>query len=65
MAKATKDEHKDAQTKFMTIRKMILDLHECRKRLLTSNLTVEGLKDLKKQVAGIIDGGNRSVLQRV
>jgi hypothetical protein len=49
----------DAQKKFMTIRKMILDLHECRKRLLSSNLTVEGLKELKKQVASIIDAGNR------
>lgn len=54
-----KDEMSEAQKKFMTIHKMILDLHECRKRLLSSNLTVEGLKELKKQVATIIDSGNR------
>lgn len=49
----------DTATKFHTLRSLILELHECRKRALSSNLTVEGLKELKKRVATTIDAGNR------
>lgn len=48
----------DSQT-FVIMKQMILELHECRKRVMSSNLTVEGLKELKKQVARIIDTGNK------
>ncbi|CAL8078440.1 unnamed protein product [Orchesella dallaii] len=47
----------DSQT-FTIMEQMIIQLHECRKRVMSSNLTVENLKDLKKQVARIIDTGN-------
>ncbi|XP_021951267.1 dedicator of cytokinesis protein 2 isoform X4 [Folsomia candida] len=57
-AKDVKDELTEGQKKFMIIREKILNLHECRKRLLSSNPTVEGLKELKQQVASIIDSGN-------
>jgi len=48
----------DSQT-FTIMEQMILQLHECRKRVMSANLTVEDLKDLKKQVARIIDTGNK------
>lgn len=62
-AKDVKDELTEGQKKFMIIREKILNLHECRKRLLSSNPTVEGLKELKQQVASIIDSGNRYQIQ--
>ncbi|CAG7727806.1 unnamed protein product [Allacma fusca] len=40
------------------IRNKILELHKCRQRIMSANLTVEGLRELKKQVASIIDSGN-------
>lgn len=52
----------DSQT-FSIMKQMILELHECRKRVMSSNLTVEGLKELKRQVARIIDTGNKCVIK--
>lgn len=54
----TMDSDQDCQT-FQILKQMIIELHECRKRVMASNLTVEGLKELKKQAARIIDTGNK------
>lgn len=52
----------DAQT-FLMLKEMIFELHGSRKKVMSSNLTVEGLRELKKQVARIIDTGNKYVTQ--
>lgn len=44
---------------FAIMKQMILELHESRSKVILSNLTVEGLKELRKQVARIIDTGNK------
>jgi len=48
----------DAKYKFFAIRTHSMKLHESRKKILSSKLTVEELKELKKSVASTIDYGN-------